>query len=150
MLKVVLFLLIELSLIAQITSQNIFQKTFGSINGNQSNSIILTKDSGYAIGGWYDVEGPLSAELYLIKLNSDGDTTWAYTYGEKLDTNAKYITELHSQTFKRVWGLGFGSPGSGQNETWRILSWYCTSTLGTVRTTSWNSTLGTCLITSCT
>ena len=72
------------SLFSQIT----FQKTYGSVYGNQANSIISTNTGGYAVAGWYDVEGSFTAEFYLVLIDAQGDTLLTKTYGSKVDTTA--------------------------------------------------------------
>jgi hypothetical protein len=71
-----------------LSAQTIFQNTYGSVNGNQANTVILTNDGGYAVAGWYDAEGLFSAEFYLLVLDAAGDTLWTRTYGAKVDTSA--------------------------------------------------------------
>lgn len=71
-----------------LSAQTTFQNTYGSINGNQANTIILTNDGGYAIAGWYDAEGLFSAEFYLLVLDASGDTLWTRTYGSAVDSSA--------------------------------------------------------------
>jgi len=73
---------------SNISAQNTFQKTYGTINGNQGNSVIITDDGNYAVAGWYDASGLFSAEFYLLLLDTNGDTLWTRTYGEKADTSA--------------------------------------------------------------
>ncbi|MFK7808294.1 MAG: T9SS type A sorting domain-containing protein [Saprospiraceae bacterium] len=71
-------------------SQITFQNTYGSINGNQGNTVILTNSGGYAIAGWYDVESLFTAEFYLLVLDAEGDTLWTRTYGAAIDTSANF------------------------------------------------------------
>jgi len=76
---------------SSLLAQSPFQKTYGSINGNEANAVITTSAGGYGIAGWYDVEGLFTAEFYLIITNSVGDTLWTRTYGEKSDTTGNFI-----------------------------------------------------------
>lgn len=77
-------LFFAVSLFSQIT----FQKTYGSVYGNQANAIISTNAGGYAVAGWYDVEGSFTAEFYLVLIDAQGDTLLTKTYGSKVDTTA--------------------------------------------------------------
>jgi len=68
-----------------------FQRTYGNFYGSEANSVINTNDGGYAIAGWYDVDGLFSAEFYLVKTNAIGDTLWAKTYGSKTESSFKNL-----------------------------------------------------------
>lgn len=81
-----LLIIILLSLVGNSYSQQQFQKKYESTNGSRAYSLKLTHDGGYIIAGSYDVSGLLSAEYYIIKLDATGDTLWANTYGQKVDT----------------------------------------------------------------
>lgn len=83
-----LFLAANLFFAFSLFSQITFQKTYGSVFGNQANAIISTNTGGYAIAGWYDVEGSFTAEFYLVLIDAQGDTLLTKTYGSKVDTTA--------------------------------------------------------------
>lgn len=85
-LKKLLFFII-LSTTANLFSQVQFQKKYESTNASRAYSIKTTLDGGYIISGSYDVTGLLSAEFYSIKLDAQGDTLWANTYGYGVDTS---------------------------------------------------------------
>ena len=71
--------------------QEVFQKTYGHVNGNEANSVTQTRDGGYAVAGWYDVDGLFSAEFYLVLIDSAGDTLWTKTYGSSSEANAHIL-----------------------------------------------------------
>lgn len=75
--------------LSNVNAQATFQKTFRNVDGMQVNSVALTRDSGIAISGWYNVDGFGTAEFVLLKADSNGDKKWANTYGEKIDKRAK-------------------------------------------------------------
>lgn len=77
----------ETDLIGQVN----FQKTYGHTDGNEANAVISTNDGGYAIAGWYDVDGLFSAEFYLVVTDAVGDTLWTKTYGSASEANAHSI-----------------------------------------------------------
>lgn len=87
---------------SDLLAQSVFQKVFGNVNGSQGNAIISTLSGGYAIAGWYDVDGLFSAEFYVINLNAEGDTLWTKSFGKRADTT------------------GFAQNGSG-NEGYHLL-----------------------------
>ena len=82
--------------------QTTFQKTFGHLNGNQANTVIVTNSGGYAIAGWYDVDGLFTAEFYLIVTDSNADTLWAKTYGEKVDTTVNLLNGSGNEGFNVI------------------------------------------------
>ncbi len=62
---------------AQIT----FQKTYGGLNEDIGYSVQQVLDGGYIITGYTRSFGVDSADIYLVKTNSAGDTAWTKTYG---------------------------------------------------------------------
>jgi hypothetical protein len=58
-----------------------WQKTFGGINIDQAYSIKQTSDSGFVIAGYTNSYGFGGYDMYLIKTDKYGDTTWTKTYG---------------------------------------------------------------------
>lgn len=77
--------------------QQTFQNAFGNINSDNGYSISATNDGGYIVTGDYDVDGPFSAQVYLVKVDSLGDLGWTKTYG-----GAK---ELRNGTGNRGYGV---------------------------------------------
>ena len=74
----------------KLDSQILFQQTYGTFASNESFSI-SEDGNGFLVCGWYDVTGAFNAELFLMKIDSFGDTMWSKTYGERLDTTANKI-----------------------------------------------------------
>lgn len=81
-----LFIIILLLLGGNIYSQQQFQKKYESTNASRAYSVNLTQDGGFILAGSYDVSGLLSAEYYVVKLDANGDTLWANSYGPTVDT----------------------------------------------------------------
>ena len=68
---------------AQVT----FQKSFGSTLGNayigtNDVSVLQTYDGGYCLGGTINAN---NGDIFLLKLNSIGDTLWTKTFGGNFD-----------------------------------------------------------------
>jgi hypothetical protein len=59
----------------------IWNKTFGGINNDFGYSIQETKDGDYIIVGETESSGELDWDVYLIKINSDGDELWSKIFG---------------------------------------------------------------------
>lgn len=51
--------------------QNIFQKTFGTINYEEIWGLDITSDNGFILAGYTNFDN-----AYILKLNSNGDTIW--------------------------------------------------------------------------
>ncbi|MCP4582001.1 MAG: hypothetical protein GY839_10305 [candidate division Zixibacteria bacterium] len=55
--------------------------TYGDENDNVISNIIQTNDAGFLLIGTTDTETN-EEDIYLVKLNSDGDSLWTRTYGD--------------------------------------------------------------------
>ncbi len=57
-------------------------KTYGGARNDEANSVVQTSDGGYIVAGFSESfdEGAWG-DVYLLKLNSLGDTVWTRTYG---------------------------------------------------------------------
>jgi len=64
-----------------------WEKTYGGIGEDKGHDVRQTLDGGYIITG-YTTQGANSADIYLIKTNSSGDSLWTRTYGDALDQKA--------------------------------------------------------------
>ena len=72
--------------------QNTWVKTFGGSDRDQGNSILQTSDGGYVLTGWTSSnDGDFSGmnkgrcDIFVMKLNSSGDTVWKKTFGGSVD-----------------------------------------------------------------
>jgi len=63
--------------------QNTWVKTFGGSNIEEGNSITTTTDGGYVLTGYTNSNDgdESSGDIFIMKLNSNGDTVWKKTYG---------------------------------------------------------------------
>ena len=76
-----------------------WQKTYGGINWDIGNDIIITHDSGFAIVGNTNSFGAGNNDVYLIRTNSKGDTLWTKTYGGANDVEGNSITLANDSGF---------------------------------------------------
>ena len=112
----------------------LWTKTFGGFFDDYGYSIAPTRDSGFIITGWSSSfntsDGP---DVYLIKINSLGDTMWTRTYG------GNSIDEGHSVVETKDGGYIItgetASFGSGMSDVYLIK----TDSLGD---TLWTKTYG--------
>jgi uncharacterized delta-60 repeat protein len=57
-----------------------WQKKYGGADRDEANSIQQTSDGGYIVAGWTRSFGA-NADLWVLKLNSDGTVSWEKRYG---------------------------------------------------------------------
>jgi len=58
-----------------------WQKTFGGSSVDDGHSVRQTADGGYIVGGQTQSYGAGDKDMYLIKLDEDGNEEWSNTYG---------------------------------------------------------------------
>lgn len=71
----------------------LWEKTYGGTNWDFAYSIEQTLDGGYIIAGGTYSFGNGSEDMYLVKINSLGDTLWTKTYGGINDEEIKSIKQ---------------------------------------------------------
>lgn len=86
----------------------LWTKTYGGINYDFGMSVQQTTDGGYIVGGETESYGVDSSDIWLIKIDVDGDTMWTRTYGGvdddycrsvKQTTDGGYIIAGSTQSF---------------------------------------------------
>jgi len=63
------------------SGDTLWTKTYGGINDDIGYSICKTSDEGYIITGYTSSFGAGWEDVYLVKIDSVGDTVWTRTYG---------------------------------------------------------------------
>ncbi len=61
---------------------------YGGEGNDFANGVAATSDGGYLIAGWSDSFGTGDDDIWLIKINSSGDSLWACTFGGSGDDYA--------------------------------------------------------------
>ena len=59
--------------------ETLWTKTYGGSSSDQGQAIQLTSDNGYIVTGYTESSGAGGADLYLLKLDVNGDTSWSKT-----------------------------------------------------------------------
>ena len=59
----------------------IWEKTIGDSKNDEAYQIILTSDNHFLVVGYTQPEGRYDLDLFLLKLNSNGDLIWKKNYG---------------------------------------------------------------------
>jgi len=65
----------------QNIKQNVWEKTFGGSDDDYAYSIQQTSDGGYIVAGRTSSFGAGSADVYIIKLDENGNKLWEKTFG---------------------------------------------------------------------
>ena len=80
--SIVLFVLLLASL---SQAQQRWERTYGGAGYDMGLDVQQTQDGGYIIGGYTSSFGAGSYDVWLLKLNFQGDTLWTKTYGDTGD-----------------------------------------------------------------
>ncbi|MCH8903839.1 MAG: T9SS type A sorting domain-containing protein [Bacteroidetes bacterium] len=64
-----------------LDGDTLWTKTYGGSDFEFGTSVQQSFDNGYIIAGWTQSFGAGSADVYLIKVDINGDTLWTKTYG---------------------------------------------------------------------
>lgn len=89
-----------------------WEKFYGGASDDWANCIQKTSDGGYIIAGGtgsFDVE---ESDVYLLKIDSDGELIWQRTFGGPASEQASYISQTADGKFIVVgWTTSFGAGG---------------------------------------
>jgi len=90
-----------------------WEKTFGGKGDDEANSIQQTTDGGYIVAGWTESFGSAWwKDIYILKLNSEGEVEWQKTFGGGDSDEAKSIQQTTDGGYIVVGRTGsFGSGG---------------------------------------
>jgi Leucine-rich repeat (LRR) protein len=78
----------------QNIKQNVWQKTFGGSGSDWASSIQQTKDGGYVIAGYTESFGAGGCDVYIIKLDENGNKVWEKTFGGSGCDTASCIKQI--------------------------------------------------------
>jgi predicted secreted protein len=96
----------------------IWDRTYGGSDEDRAYSLIQTTDGGYAVAGATLSKGAGSADLWVIKLDHQGDMIWDRTYGGSDDDYALSLIQTTDGGYA-VAGLT-DSKGAGKSDFWVI------------------------------
>lgn len=77
----------------------VWEKTYGGTDWEFAYSVHQTSDGGFIIAGGTYSYGKGSEDMYLIKTNINGDTTWTKTFGGRYDDEARSVRETAAGEF---------------------------------------------------
>jgi predicted secreted protein len=125
-------LLLQISIFAQ-APDTLWTKIYGGLGNDWGYTVENTLDGGYIIVGITESFGAGNTDVWLLKLNSTGDTIWTRTYGGVEDDegwcvqqtyDGGYIISGHTESF-----------GGGNDDIWLVK----TDELGDIE---WSHTYG--------
>jgi len=91
----------------------VWQKTFGGKSWDEANAIVPTKNDGFIVAGETNSFGNGEKDIYLIKIDKNGNKVWQKTFGGKKNDWAEAMVQTKDDGFIIVGGTGsFGNKGS--------------------------------------
>lgn len=88
-----------------------WENNYGGISDESGYSIDITSDGGYIIGGRTNSYGLGGDDLYMVKIDSQGNFKWQQTYGTSGDDYGETIIQTLDSGFVFVGGIDNGSGG---------------------------------------
>jgi hypothetical protein len=72
---------------------SLWSKTYGGTSDERAFTLIKTSDGGYLVGGYTSTFGAGFFDVYLVKIDQNGDSLWTRTYGTDWQEMAYDIKE---------------------------------------------------------
>ncbi len=96
----------------------VWDKAFGGIEAEVANSIIQTRDGGYALAGYTWSKGVGREDAWMIKLDKNGEVIWDKTFGGSNEDVARCIIQAEDGGY--VLAGYTESKGAGRYDVWVI------------------------------
>jgi hypothetical protein len=94
------------------STQAVWQKTFGGSSDDVAWSVQQTKDGGYIVAGWTISFGAGGSDIYVIKLDENGNKEWEKTFGRSGDDVAWSVQQTTDGGYIVAgWSKSFGAGG---------------------------------------
>ncbi len=101
----------------------LWAKRYGGTSCDFGYSVQVTSDSGFIVVGTtysFGIATPDTANLWLVKIEPDGDTLWAKTYGGRLDDEGKAVQQTSDGGYIITgWTRSYGE-GSPDQSIWLL------------------------------
>jgi hypothetical protein len=96
----------------------VWDRTFGGTSEEWANSIIQNKNGNYMVAGWTKSMGAGKTDVWIVKLNKNGDLIWDKTFGGSENDEAHSIIQTEDGGYAVVgWTK---SKGAGNADVWII------------------------------
>jgi len=99
-------------------ANNIWTKTYGGSDWDFGYSLIKTIDSNYVVAGETYSYGVKCSDVFVIKVNDNGDTLWQKVIGGDSIDYAFSVTINYDSNY--IIGANTNSRGAGKNDAWVI------------------------------
>ena len=94
----------------------VWDKTFGGSDYDEAHSIIQTEDGGYAVAGFTELGGTGDKDIWVIKLDEDGNKIWDRTFGGTSEDWANSIIQTREGGYAVAGWTS--SMGAGKTDVW--------------------------------
>jgi len=93
-----------------------WQKNYGGTDDDEAYAIAPTSDGGYVVAGWTKSFGAGSKDVWVLKLDGQGNVQWQKTYGGTGDDEARAIAPTSGGGYVVAgWTKSFGA---GSKDVW--------------------------------
>ncbi len=96
----------------------VWQKTYGTTGTDYSSSVQQTSDGGYIVVGGTTSFGVVMHNIWLLKLDADGNVVWQKTYGGAGIDYASSVQQTSDQGY--IVAGGTESFGAGNRDIWLL------------------------------
>jgi len=93
-----------------------WSKTFGDSGDDKAISIIQTQDGGYAVAGWTSSYGSGGVDVWVLKLDANGNRLWDKTFGGSANDDGRAIIQESSGNY--IIAGRTSSYGAGNIDVW--------------------------------
>jgi len=76
-----------------------WNKTYGGVDSDVANSLVQTKDGGFAIAGITSSYGAGGSDIWLVKTDSGGNVEWNKTFGGEGQESLRCIVQTHDEGY---------------------------------------------------
>lgn len=95
-----------------------WNRTYGGVNSDSGDDLIVTSNDGYAIVGGTESYGAGSADMWFVKTNEFGEVEWNKTYGGVNEDRAMAVINTFDNGYV-ITGMT-KSYGAGNRDIWMI------------------------------
>jgi hypothetical protein len=94
-----------------------WRKTYGGAQDDGAKSVIQASDGGYILAGYTKSYGAGGFDMYLVKVDSDGNLLWNRTYGGSQDDGANCIVQTSDGGYILA---GYTNSGVQSQSAWLV------------------------------